>query len=488
MNVCFLGTGGNPPTARRNQPGVLLRRKGERFLFDCGEGTQKQMMRFGAGFGISYIFITRFQQEHILGIPGLLHTFDYNNRENPLSIYVPEGKKTQISNLTGITQANMSFPICVHEVSLGSTVVKEDGYKVESFPTTCPESSVGYVLSEPNRRGRFNRKKAEHELGIPVGPMYGRLCDGESVELKDGRVIDPDQVLGPPRVGRRIVYTGDTQPSDAVVEAAEDADLLIHDAAFERSHADRAGQTGHSIAAEAGRVASQADAKCLALFHFAPRYQSNAGHLQEAEEAVDSTKIIAPDDGFSIDVPYPETPEQPDTGSASSKQDQSSAPDEAGDSAQSTTTATPEQTADAGAVAASIDKIAPEKSTVELSEAREQAEAEAREEVEVSTASTTQRSSEYSRSAAIKRYVKKRANGYCEGCQEPAPFMSKTGKPYLHAHHVFELSDGGSDTPDTVIALCPNCHFRVHHGEDGEEYNRKLYKKLQQIEGRLNES
>jgi ribonuclease Z len=488
MNVCFLGTGGSQPTARRNQSGVLLRRKGERFLFDCGEGTQKQMMRFGTGFSISHIFITRFQQDHILGIPGLLHTFDYNNRENPLRIYVPEGKRTQTSNLAGITQVSMSFSIYVHEVSPGSTVVREDGYRVGSFPTTCSEPSVGYVLYEPDRRGRFNREKAEHELGIPAGPMYGQLCSGESVELEDGRVIDPDQVLGPPRPGRRIVYTGDTRPSDAVVEAAEDADLLIHDAAFEGSHVDRAEQTGHSIAAEAGRVASQADAKRLALFHFAPRYQSNAGHLQEAEEVVDSTEIMAPDDGFSIDIPYPETPEQSDTGSASSKQNQSPASDEAGDSTQSTTTTTPEQTADGGTAAASIDKIVPEKSTVELSEAREQAEAEAREEVEVSTASTTQRSSEYSRSAAIKRYVKKRANGYCEGCQEPAPFMSKTGKPYLHAHHVFELSDGGSDTPDTVIALCPNCHFRVHHGEDGEEYNRKLHKKLQQIEDRLNES
>ena len=138
--------------------------------------------------------------------------------------------------------------------------------------------------------------------------------------------------------------------------------------------------------------------------------------------------------------------------------------------------------------AANVGESLPKELTIDLSEARKQAELEAREEVEVLTNSTTQRSSEYSRSAAIRHYVKNRANGHCEGCQEPAPFTSKTGEPYLHAHHIFELSDGGSDTPDTVIALCPNCHFRVHHGEDGEEYNEKLYNKLQQIEASLNSS
>lgn len=442
-------------------------------------------MRFGTGFGICHIFVTRFQQDHVLGIPGLLHTMDYSHRDSPLTIHVPSGTKSRVSNLTGIAGMRPSFPVHINEISPDSTVLNGEGYRIESFPTTCSESSVGYRITELDRRGRFKRKKAEHELGIPEGPLYSTLCNGNSVELEDGRVIQPEQVLGPPRPGRTIVYTGDTCPSDTIVEASENVDLLIHDAAFTESQKNRAAQTGHSTAAEAGEVASRAEAKRLALFHFAPRYESSTDHLQEAEEVVDSTTVIAPDDGFSIDIPYPEPPEQPDTESESPTQDEPVEPNKAVEAKQSTASTTPQQTADGGAV--STNEASIKRSTGDLSEAREQAESEAREEVEVTTNRTTQRSSEYSRSTAIKRYVKKRANGYCEGCEKPAPFTSKTGEPYLHAHHVFELSDGGSDTPDTVVALCPNCHFRVHHGKDGKEYNKKLYEKVQQLEEELSD-
>jgi ribonuclease Z len=305
MRVTFLGTSGAVPTTQRNPSAILLQREGERFLFDAGEGTQRQMMRFGTGFAVSHLFITHLHGDHVLGLPGLVQTWDFNGRDEALTIHTPPGTKGKIENLITVTGAEPSFPVRVHEVRPGGTALDREAFTVEAFETDHRTTSVGYALVEADRKGRFDREKAE-DLGVPVGPKFSKLHDGEAVELDDGRVIEPEQVVGPPRPGRRVVYTGDTRPSDVVVDAAENADLLIHDATFADDRAERAGQTGHSTAREAAEIATEANVERLALTHVSSRYAGQSDRLEsEATEAFDGTAFL-PDDGDELDVPYPD--------------------------------------------------------------------------------------------------------------------------------------------------------------------------------------
>ena len=304
MQVTFLGTGGAVPTTERNTSAVMVRREGERLLFDCGEGTQRQMMHFGTGFSISHVFLTHLHGDHVLGLPGLCQTFDFNDRERPLAIHAPPGTKRTVENLVGVTGARQSYPIRVSEARPGSVALRADEYEVRAFATDHRTRSVGYALVEDERKGRFDRERAE-TLGVPEGPKFSTLHRGESVELDDGTVIDPEQVVGPPRSGRTVVYTGDTRPTGETVEAAADADLLIHDATFAADRADRAGQTGHSTAREAAELASRADAKRLALTHISSRYAGQGGRLEaEARDVFEAAFL--PDDGQSVEIPYPE--------------------------------------------------------------------------------------------------------------------------------------------------------------------------------------
>jgi ribonuclease Z len=305
MQVTFLGTGGAVPTTRRNTSGLLVRRDGERLLFDCGEGTQRQMMRFGTGFTVSHVFLTHLHGDHVLGLPGLCQTLDFNDREEPLAIHTPPGTRSTVENLVGVTGARLGYPIRVSDAQPGGVVLRESEYEVRAFATDHRTQSVGYALIEDDRKGRFDREHAE-ELGVPEGPMFSRLHRGETVELDDGTVIEPEQVVGPPRPGRRVVYTGDTRPTGATVEAATDADLLIHEATFADDRAERAAQTGHSTAIQAAELANRAGAKRLALTHISSRYAGDASQLdREAREVADGEALVA-EDGQSIDVPYPE--------------------------------------------------------------------------------------------------------------------------------------------------------------------------------------
>ena len=304
MNVTFLGTGGAVPTTERNTSAIMLRREGERLLFDCGEGTQRQMMRFGTGFSVSHVFLTHLHGDHVLGLPGLCQTFDFNDREAALAIHTPPGTKRTVENLVGVTGARHGYPIRVNEARPGDVALRNEEYEVRAFETDHRTRSVGYVLVEDDRKGRFDRQRAE-ELGVPEGPLFSKLHEGRAVELDDGTKIDPEQVVGSPRPGRRVVYTGDTRPTGKTVEAATDADLLIHDATFTEDRANRAGQTGHSTAGQAAEIASRATAKRLALTHVSSRYAGQGGRLErEARETFDGAFL--PDDGRSVEVPYPE--------------------------------------------------------------------------------------------------------------------------------------------------------------------------------------
>ncbi|HKJ59459.1 MAG TPA: ribonuclease Z [Halobacteriales archaeon] len=305
LRVTFLGTSGAVPTTERSPSAVFVNREGDELLFDCGEGTQRQMMRYGTGFAVSAIFLTHVHGDHVFGLPGLLHTWSFQGRDEPLSIYTPRGTRSDVVSLITACGGDFSYPVHVSEVAPGETAFEGDEYAVVAFETVHRTRSVGYALVEDERKGRFFRGKAE-ELGVPVGPKFGRLHEGEPVELEDGTVVEPEQVVGPPRPGRKVVYTGDTSPADSVVEAADGADLLIHDASFAEDDAERARETGHSTAREAGEVATRAGVDELVLTHVSPRYSGDASVLvSEAREAFDGEVVLARD-GREVDVVYPD--------------------------------------------------------------------------------------------------------------------------------------------------------------------------------------
>ncbi len=305
MRVTFLGTGGAVPTTERNPSSVLVNREGDRLLFDAGEGTQRQMMRFGTGFTVSDIFITHLHGDHVLGLPGLIQTLDFNDREEALTIYTPTGTEEDIHDLIHAADNHPSFPVHIYGVGPDEAAVRRDDYEVRTFRTDHDTNSLGYALIEDDRKGRFDREKAE-ELGVPVGPKFSQLHEGEPVELDDGTTVEPEQVVGDPRPGRTFVYTGDTRPSATVAEIADEADLLIHDATFADDRAERAGNTAHSTARQAAEIAKRADAKRLALTHISSRYGGNVSdHLEEAREVFDGEAFV-PDDGEIREIPYPD--------------------------------------------------------------------------------------------------------------------------------------------------------------------------------------
>ncbi|SDL05581.1 ribonuclease Z [Natronorubrum texcoconense] len=305
LRVTFLGTAGAIPTTERNPSGIFVAREGEQLLFDAGEGTQRQLMRFGTGFSISQLFVTHLHGDHVLGIPGLLQTMAFNDREEPLAIHAPHGTRRQLKSLVNALGNRPSFPVRINEVGDGDVAYRADEYEVRAFETDHDARSVGYALVEDDRKGRFDRDRAE-ELGVPVGPKFSKLHAGESVELEDGTVVDPDQVVGEPRPGRSIVYTGDTRPTTATIEVADEPDLLIHDATFADDRADRAAKTAHSTARQAAEIANRAGADRLALMHLSSRYAGHVGdHLEQAREVFDG-EVFLPEDGDELEISYPD--------------------------------------------------------------------------------------------------------------------------------------------------------------------------------------
>jgi len=305
MRVTFLGTSGAVPTTQRNPSAIQLAREGERFLFDCGEGTQRQMMRYGTGFDIDHIFVTHLHGDHVLGIPGLLQTWDFNDRERPVAIHAPAGTRERIEGLVGANGERPSYPVRVHQVSPGETALEREEYEVRAIDVVHRTNAVGYVVEEADRKGEFDREYAEEELGLPPGPEYSKLHNGEPVE-HDGRTIQPEEVVGPPRPGRTVVYTGDTRPCETVGAAAEGADLLIHDAMFADDRSERARKTAHSTAREAAEVASKAGVKRLALTHISSRYAGGGWREleREARDAFEGEEVFMAEDGLEVEIPY----------------------------------------------------------------------------------------------------------------------------------------------------------------------------------------
>ncbi len=303
LEVTFLGTSGAVPTPERNPIGILLRREGERFLFDVGEGIQRQMMTFTTGFALDHVVITHLHGDHYYGLPGLLETLEFNGRTRALKIHVPARRTRRLARFIEVTVGETEFPILINGLSPGDIAVDQDDYHLEAVAVDHDTEAIGVALVEAARPGRFDRQRAL-DLGVPEGPMFGRLQDGESVELGDGTVVTSDEVLGPPRPGRRVVYSGDTRPTPSVEAIATEADLLIHEATFGDDRADRAAETGHSTATQAGKLARDAGVRKLALVHTSSRYAGQRGRLRKEAETIFEGETILPADGDTIDVTF----------------------------------------------------------------------------------------------------------------------------------------------------------------------------------------
>jgi ribonuclease Z len=303
LSATFLGTGAACPTIDRNVAGLAVQREGDMMLFDCGEGTQRQMMRYGVGFSFTDVFFSHFHADHMLGITGLVRTMGLQDRTAPVTLYGPRGAQRVLGAALSLGIERNKFPVQIVEVRPGDRL-ERNGYDIVVFATEHRADTVGYALAEHIRLGRFHPERAR-ELGVPEGPLWGRLHKGETVTLDDGRSVSPADLVGGPRRGRTLVYSGDTRPTLAVLEAARGADLLIHEATFGGDEAARAVETGHSTASEAARLALEAGVRRLVLTHISPRYTRDAPELLAEARAMFPDTVIARD-GMVVDVPFAE--------------------------------------------------------------------------------------------------------------------------------------------------------------------------------------
>jgi len=303
FRLTFLGTSAAQPTARRNLSATALRVHGDHILLDCGEGTQRQMLRYGTGFGTGLVLFTHFHADHYLGIIGHLRTLAMNGRSAPLRLHGPGPTlNTLLGRLIHLGFRNMPFPLELTEVSDGE-ILERGSYRIHVVRMRHRTPTVGYVFEEPPRPGRFD-PEAARALGVPEGPLFGKLQQGETINLDDGNTVTPAKVLGEARPGRKVAFSGDTGPCDAFVEAAMGADLIVHESTFGDTERDRARETTHSTAREAGEIAARAGARRLVLTHFSSRYDHRPEVLQkQAAEAFDG-EILCAHDGLTVEVPF----------------------------------------------------------------------------------------------------------------------------------------------------------------------------------------
>jgi ribonuclease Z len=302
LDVIFLGTAASMPTAQRGPAALLVRRGSERLLFDCGEGTQRQLQRSAIGLpDLEEIFLTHFHADHFLGLPGMLKTFALRGRDQtPLTVYGPRGLRELFERLRPFV-GRLPYPLTPVELEPGERLDRGD-YAIETFAVEHAVEAVGYTLVERERPGRFDVAAAD-ALGVPDGPARGQLQSGQDVTVPSGKTVTPAEVLGEPRPGRKLVLTGDTAPSPLVVQAAHGADLLVHEASFLAEEAERARETLHSTASQAAEVARLAQVRVLALTHVSPRY-FGPELADEARELFPDT--VVPRDFDLIEVPFPE--------------------------------------------------------------------------------------------------------------------------------------------------------------------------------------
>lgn len=290
LSIIFLGTSGSWPTTKRNVTSIAIKRGKEVILFDCGEGTQRQLQRSSISYmQITKIFITHFHGDHFLGLPGLIQTMQLNDREAPLNIYGPKGMNKLLGQLLSLGFFKPNYKIFSHELRQGDEL-DFNGYVIKVIKVKHGIPTIAYSLEEKLRPGKFNKPKAL-ELGIPEGPFFSKLQQGISVTLDDGRKIVPEMVLGPSRKGRKIVYSGDTVPTGKMIDFAKNADVLIHEATFNSDFNDISTSYGHTTASEAAEIAKKANVKKLFLTHISPRYLDSNKLKEEAIKIFKDTEI-----------------------------------------------------------------------------------------------------------------------------------------------------------------------------------------------------
>ena len=295
LSLFFAGTAGSVPTARRGMPALLLRRGGDRILFDCGEGTQRQLLKTVGLPDMQAVFLTHHHADHWLGLPGMLKSFELRDRDAPLTVYGPPGTG-ELMRTMRIVYGRLRYPFSVVELEAGDAV-ERDGYEITAFNVRHRGRAFGYAIVEGERPGRFDAELAAN-LGVAFGPDFGRLQRGEVVNG-----VYPEQVIGPDRPGRKIVISGDTAPCEMLRVAAHRADLLVHEATFAEEERERAMQTGHSTARQAAELAREADVRMLALTHVSTRY-AGSEIRDEARAVFERTEV--PRDFDIIDIPLPE--------------------------------------------------------------------------------------------------------------------------------------------------------------------------------------
>jgi len=301
MKVIFLGTSGSMPTQRRGSSSVVVRLGRSLYMFDCGEGTQRQMVSAGVGFRRKMkIFLSHLHGDHVLGLPGLLQSMSLLGREKRLDIYGPAGTVDYVKAFSE-SLGGPAFPVIIHEIMEPGVVYGDDGLDVVAARSSHRVESWSYGLFEKHRPGRFHPEKAR-ALGVPEGRLWHLLQHGEAVTV-EGRVVEPAQVADLPRPGRRIIYSGDTRPYPGMVELARGADLLIHEATFSHELQERAAEDGHTTAREAAEVTREAGAKRLALIHISSRYYDPEVLLEEARQVFGD--VFVAEDLMEIEVPLP---------------------------------------------------------------------------------------------------------------------------------------------------------------------------------------
>ena len=317
IRVTFLGTAAARPTVGRGVSGIAVQRDADLTLVDCGEGTQRQMMRFSSGFSVDRILLTHMHADHFLGVVGLLRTMGLQGRSEPLQLYGPVGSAPTVRAAVRLGVDRIPFEVGVHELEHGGSI-RANGYRWTGFSVRHGTRALGYALVEDERLGRFDVVRAR-ELGVPEGPAFGQLHRGQPVEV-DGRLVRPEEVVGDSRPGRRVVFSGDTRPCQATVDAARSADLLVHEATFAEEETARARDTKHSTSVEAAQVALEAGVRRLVLTHISARYADNPAFLEREARRVFPHTIVA-HDGLTLEVPFPEESLTPvGSGSESSPQ------------------------------------------------------------------------------------------------------------------------------------------------------------------------
>src|SRR5262245_28502944 len=260
------------------------------------------MMRYGVSFALGDIFFTHFHADHVIGVIGLMRTMALQGRTDPLRLWGPKGADRHLKSAVTFGVDRLTFAVEGKEMEPGQAVKRKEHVIMPFAVDHGPGLAFGYALVEDDRKGRFDPDHAR-ELGVPEGPMWGKIHKGEAVTLENGKVIQPSELVGPPRPGRTVVITGDTRPCKGTIEMAHNADLLIHEATFGDEEADRANETGHSTAREAGIVARTAKCRRLLLTHFAARYSRDAAELETQARAEFPDTTIGRD-GMNVDVPF----------------------------------------------------------------------------------------------------------------------------------------------------------------------------------------